>query len=122
MALKKAIITYTNEFGEQVTRHLPINGVVFNYEQGTVKVIFSAYVSEEARAKGAPAQYVEALIDINGSNPQEAGLIEAVSDALWFKLSDTPFIADYSDVDENGKIVRTVKSLTDLNAQIVDVE
>jgi hypothetical protein len=120
MALKKAIVQYTNEHGDNVTRHLPIMSVVFDYQSGFVQVNFAAYRSQAARARGAAPEYLSQRIQLDPNDQSEAGLILAVSDALWTKIVDAPFIADFSDVDENGKQVRTIKSLADLNAQIVD--
>jgi hypothetical protein len=112
MALKKAVVTFTNQFGDVVTRHLPIQSVVFNYAEGYVEVIFASFASEAARAAGATPEYFSQRIKIDGTSQSEMGLILAVSDALWTKIADAPFINDHAEVDKTtGKQVAKQKSL-----------
>jgi hypothetical protein len=34
----------------------------------------------------------------------------------------TPFIEDYSEVDADGKLTKTLKSLQDLNAEMIETD
>jgi hypothetical protein len=120
MALKKAIVTFTNQFGESVTRNLPIRSVVFDYSEGFVEIIFAAYASVAARERGAIPEYIRQRISFDQTSQAEMGLVLAVSDALWTKIVDAPLITDYSETDRAGRQKATVKSLTELGAEIVD--
>lgn len=120
MGLKKAIVTFTNRYGETVTRHLPIKSVVFDYAGGFVDVLFTGFVSEEARTKGAPPELFSQRIPFDPESESEMGLVLSVSDALWVKIAQQPFINDYSELDTNGKMKMVLKTLSELNAEVVD--
>lgn len=121
MSLKKAIVTFTSENGDVLTRHLAIRAVVFDYEKAQLEVHFHAWPSEEARAAGAVPNYMQLNIPIDLTDKTDGQLIVQMSGVIWEKIVMQPFIADFSELDGNGKMVLTTKSLTELGAEIIDV-
>lgn len=121
MSLKKAIVTFTSENGDVLTRHIAIRAVVFNYEEARLEVHFHAWPSEEARAAGAKPNYMQQNIPIDLTDQTDGQMIVQMSGVLWEKIVSQPFITDFSELDANGKMVASQKTLTELNAEIIDV-
>lgn len=121
MSLKKAIVTFTSENGDVLTRHIAIRAVVFNYEEARLEVHFHAWPSEEARAAGAKPNYMQQNIPIDLTDQTDGQMIVQMSGVIWEKIVSQPFITDFSELDENGKMVASQKTLTELGAEIIDV-
>jgi hypothetical protein len=120
MSLKKATVTFTKENGEQVSRVLTIKSVVFHYEEAAVETIYRVHPSESARLRGATPEYISQRAPVDLTNMEDLQMVFAVSSLLWEKNADSPFISDYSEVDEHGRQQHILKSLNDLGATIAD--
>lgn len=122
MSLKKAIASFTRPNGETITRQFSIKAVVFDYETGTVEIVYNIFVSEEARLRGATPEFYSQKIPVDLADPADIGLILSISAALWAKIIDEPIVTDYSQLDDDGKMVGVNKSFRDLNAEIIEVD
>lgn len=123
MSLKKAIVKFTKDNGEMVTRMLVIKSVVFHY-QGVprVETIYEVYPSEEARLRGAAPEFMSQSVEIDLSNTDDLSMILQASERIWAMNIAAPFINDFTEVDADGKQMLKVKSLADLSAEIIDVD
>ena len=121
MSLKKAIFTFTKENGETVTREATIKKVVFHYDEMAIETIYELFPSAEAKTKGAVAKLVAQRVQVDLTNTEDLALVLSASDRIWEKNRVEPFIADYSELDGNGKMVRNLKSLDELDATIEEV-
>lgn len=121
MSLKKAIVSFTDKHGDRVTRELSIRAVVFDFANSILQVMFWGWPSVEAREAGAEPFQVQQNIAIDMTDPQDGGLIGNLSEAIWDKIVVNPLIPDYSEKDDDGKMVKKDKTLQDLNAEIVVV-
>mgnify|MGYP001481516145 CR=1 FL=1 len=124
MGLKVATFTYTNERGLPITAFLTWAGIDIKWRE-TNYVRFAVYASEtdseisppiEMLYLPVPQEEVLALLQMQGV----VGL--AISDRSWELAATTPFVPDFSTIDQDeGKRVRTLRSLTDLEAEIIDI-
>lgn len=121
MALKKAIVSFTKESGETVTRQIGIKSVVFDYKTASIETIFEVYPSEAARSRGGVPEHISQRIPINLADPEDLTMILAVSERLWSKIATAPIVDDYSELDEDtGRQVGNRKTLSELGASIID--
>lgn len=118
MALKKATLTWTNQFGETVTRIFKIARIVFDYKTQTIMTEYETHVSEEAEARGAVPLLIQQTVKIDLTSTEDLQFIIEASERIWEKNRAAGFIADFSDTDDDGKQKQTVKSFNDLEATI----
>jgi hypothetical protein len=121
MSLKKAIATFTTKLGETATRHFSIKTVVFHYSEARVEIIYEIFPSDEARSRGAAPELASQSLQVDFADVDDVQMILAVSDRLWAKVADVPFVDDYSELDQEGKQIGVRRSFQDLNAEIVEV-
>lgn len=122
MSLKKAVFTFTRENGETVTREANIKKVVFHYDEMAIETIYEMYPSAEAKAKGAVAELHSQKVQVDLTNQEDLALVLSASDRIWEKNFVAPFIADFTELDDDGKMTRQTKSLNELGATLEDVQ
>lgn len=122
MALKMATeITFTKINGEQVIRIARIKKVIFHYDEMRVETIYEMFPSAEAQERGGIAELCSQSVSVDLTNPADVNLILAASDTLWAKNFTQPFILDYTELNENGKMIPIMRSMEELGAVLVDV-
>jgi len=121
MSLKKAIFTFTRENGETVTREANIRKVIFHYDEMTVETIYEMYPSADAKTRGAVPELHSQKVAVDLTNQEDLTLVLSASARIWEKNRVAAFIADFTELDEGGKMIRQMKSLDDLGAEIVEV-
>lgn len=118
--LKKAVVSFISEHGEEKTRILKIKSVNVDYEGGRVDTYYLGFASEEAQAKGAQPEVFRHSVALDLSIPTDIELLLAVSDRLWEINRRQPLIDDYSELAGDGKMISLAKSLDELGATIVE--
>ena len=121
MGLKFAIVQFTKETGEAVTRFVSIKKVIFHYDEAAVETIYEMFASAEAKDRGAVPEVLSQRVAVDLTNAEDLQLVLSASDRIWTKNRAEPFITDWSELDEKGKMVRRMKSLDELDAEILEV-
>lgn len=112
---------------------LPINGLLVHggisapYRINKPRYIsFLLYASGEEAERNPESYLYEYQLPVTQEDIDEmmqtqgyAGLV--ISDKSWQLAKTNKFILDYSHIDENGNREGVLKSLDDLNADIVDI-
>lgn len=122
MSLKTATFIYTKENGEAVTRIASIKKVVFHYDEMAIETIYEMFPSAEAKAKGAIPELISQRVAVDLTDQNDLVLVLSASERIWEKNASAPFIADFSELDDDGKMIRQMKSLDELGAEIVEVQ
>lgn len=124
MGLKVATFITTNQYGIQTPVYLTWGGIDVRWNQ-TNYIRFNAFASETDSEINEPFEVYHLPVDqavILNMLGTEGFVGLVISDESWSLAQTTPFIPDYSTIDqENGRRVRTLKSLTDLGATIIDI-
>lgn len=121
MGLKFVIVSYVKDTGESITRVGFIKKVIFHYDERVIETIYQMFPSAEAQMRGAVPELLSQRVPVDLTVAEDMNLIISSSDRIWQKNFDVPFIMDYSEVDGSGKMVKTLKSFSDLGAIIEEV-
>ncbi len=127
MTVKIANLQYTNEKGVELNIMLAYGGITERWRSNNNYIVFEAFASGEEYARGR--DYILDIFHMPISHDEVAEIFsqsgnvgEEISNTVWEKALTRPFIPDYSDIDEeSNQRIKTLKSLEDLNAAVLDV-
>ena len=130
--LKSYSFTRINEFGASENCYVTFRAMSFDWEKPVFYAEFRNFESrEEAGRNTLPRpsfnlklEGTDLLLQLTQQIPAEDILLpflEIFSNKIWDVALAVPFVPDYSTVEE-GKRVRVLKSLSDLNATLTEVQ
>jgi hypothetical protein len=143
MALKAYSFTRTNKYGATVTNYVTFARQSCDWKAKTFQIFFEVFASQEEAtrkiilvANGAPtpiaSSYFSLILTENEflavamaqipENERELPFLLIFSNRIWGIAQTAPFIPDFSTINEDGNRVEVLKSLTDLNAELHEIE
>lgn len=120
--LKRARFEFTDAADFRKQMDAGIGEVRFNFKRRTIEIFYECRKSIESEAAGIAPRVVAQRVEIDFSDEKILALILQNSQAIWDYVRDKPFLTDFSERDENGKIAAAAKSLEELRAEIYEVD
>jgi hypothetical protein len=130
--LRAYTFSYSDGFGSEQNCYLTLRAFDVSWDGASANVIFNCHESAITRQRGIPPKKVfvlplkgdEFLLEISKTVQAEEvdrPRVLVMSDWLWDLALSTDFIDDFAWDEQEEKLVAQKKSLTDLEAERVDV-